>query len=137
MNRQGNCSAAVSCSLSLLQRYILVGRGARVRGNNPKRQGGSSQAHIPPFPFRFFPRAPISSFPFPLRREPFAWRKLIGVRCCLTCVVLMNRGLFCKITFPLKETAYINRAAQALREERIRAQCSCLAFAACQILGDE
>ena len=46
-------------------------------------------------------------------------------------------GLFYEITLSLKETAYINRAAQAIREERIRAQCTCLAFAACLILGDE
>ena len=69
-----------SCFLSLFQRYFLVGRGARVRGENPKRTGGNSQARIPPFPFRFSPRAPLSSFPFPLVARHRIYEMLCRIR---------------------------------------------------------
>ena len=46
------------------------GRG--FEGTTQRGQGEVRDAHIPPFPFRFFPRAPISSFSFPLDSAPLS-----------------------------------------------------------------
>ena len=81
------CELIFSCSYPVSE-LAQGGRGAQMRGNNPKKKEGSSRAHIPPFPFRFFPRAPISSFPFPLRAE--VTRLACVVR--LVCAVLMSSG---------------------------------------------
>ena len=55
-----------SLSLSLVRRFILIGRGAQMRGDNPKRTGGNSLALAFPLSPLGFPLALPLSLPTPL-----------------------------------------------------------------------
>ena len=66
----------MKCVLSLnvlypyFKGYFSLGAGRECEATTQRGKKEVREAHIPPFPFRFSPRAPLSSFPFPLSAHP-------------------------------------------------------------------